>query len=138
MAFDPLSARNLAAASALGGLVVVMLEPAPNWRAVGIGLLAVLAFGGLSLLAERRAGPARRTPRRIQVEIIVQDRARQVRPPEVRPPEIRRLEDRPPQGHPREDTPGEPLRLPAPTRTSGVLTVHPAVFKGVRARRLGT
>jgi hypothetical protein len=108
MPFDPLTARNLAAASALGGLAVMMLEPAPNWRAVGLGLLAVLAFAGLSLLAERRPAdrsrnPARK-PRRIQVEVIVEDR------------------------------PLPELRLPAPSREP--LATHPAVFKGMRARRM--
>ena len=110
MSFDPLSARTLAAASALGGLAVMMLEPAPNWHAVGLGLLAVLAFAGLSLWGERRPPDRRRNParnpRRIRVEVIVQDGPLPV------------------------------LRLSGPPRELERLAILPREFKGMRARRM--
>ncbi|MER2264346.1 hypothetical protein [Methylobacterium oxalidis] len=109
MARDPISARNLAAASALGGLVVMMLEPAPSWNAVGVGLLALAAFAGLSLAGFRRGagtGPGA-GPRRITVEVLI--------------------EDGPP--------PGRPARAETGAAAPQTVSAHPAMLAGVRARR---
>ncbi|AWN42961.1 hypothetical protein [Methylobacterium durans] len=105
---DPLNARVLAAAAALGGLVVMMLEPAPNWHTVAVGLLALAAFAGLSLAGGRRPAGAIQGPRRITVEVIVEDRP----------------------------LPG-PASSPdaSPARQREGISAHPAMLAGVRARR---
>ncbi|WP_336491417.1 hypothetical protein [Methylobacterium nigriterrae] len=70
MRSDSFGAKPLAAAFAFGGLVVMMIEPAPRWGAVAIGLACLAIFAGLSLLAGPARPAAARGPRRITVEII--------------------------------------------------------------------
>jgi hypothetical protein len=61
--------RSIASAFAVGGLVVLMIQEAPNWYAIIIALVCLFVFTGLWLLPEQR--PAQQVePRRIRVEII--------------------------------------------------------------------
>ena len=72
MTADPLTTKNLAAAFAVGGLIVLMIQDLPNWPATLFALLCLIASAGLWLLPERipvRLAP----PRKIHVEIIPQD-----------------------------------------------------------------
>lgn len=52
MAWDPLAPKRLAAAIALGGLSYMMVESAPNWGSIGVGLSTTVAFILLSLLPD--------------------------------------------------------------------------------------
>lgn len=59
MAWDPFAPKQLAAVIAVGGLSFMMLEPAPNWGSVGIGIASIVGFLGLSLFpSARQAEPA--------------------------------------------------------------------------------
>ncbi|MCJ2032939.1 hypothetical protein [Methylobacterium sp. J-068] len=69
MIADRLTNKAIAAAFALGGLMLLMVQDAPNWHATVIALLCLGAFTGFWLLPE--AVPVRRAePRRIHIEII--------------------------------------------------------------------
>ncbi|ACL60171.1 hypothetical protein [Methylobacterium nodulans] len=110
MPADPINARTLAAALALGGLATMMLAPAPSWSSVGIGVASLVAYGILSLLAGRQARPPGDGPRHITVEVVVEDRPRRPRPAPPPPP------------------PAIPRALSA---------AHPAIYKAMRVRRIG-
>ncbi|WP_132255967.1 hypothetical protein [Methylobacterium segetis] len=110
MPCDPLSARNLAGACALGGLVVMMLEPAPSWSAVATGLLALAAFAVLTLAGSRRPAGLAPHRRRISVEVVIEDRP-------VPDPRL------------------APQRGPGPPGPADAIAAHPAMLAGVRARR---
>lgn len=56
--------RAYAAAVAAGGLVVLMIQEAPNWNATLIGIASLVAFGILWILPERRAIDSRPSPAR--------------------------------------------------------------------------
>lgn len=73
MSSDRITNRSLAAACAVAGLVVLMIQDAPNWWAIGIASTCLFGFGGFWFLPEAR--PAQRAaPRRIRVEIIPPER----------------------------------------------------------------
>ncbi|KQU21651.1 hypothetical protein ASG63_22925 [Methylobacterium sp. Leaf94] len=78
MTSDRITNRSFASAFAVGGLVVLMIQEAPNWRAIIIALVCLFVFAGLWLLPEQRS--AHRTePRRIHVEIIPGDNPKPAR-----------------------------------------------------------
>ena len=72
MVADPLAPRTLAAAFAVGGLVVLMVQDAPSWHAIAAALTCLVAFTGLWFLPRRRTA-SRAHPRRIRIEIIPTD-----------------------------------------------------------------
>ncbi|MFE1600356.1 hypothetical protein [Methylobacterium sp. ID0610] len=115
MPTDPIHARTLAGACATGGLATMMLAPAPAWSNVAVGVAALVAFGLLSLLAGRRAGPGTPGPRRITVEVVV--------------------EDWPPVPRPVPPPPPPPVPPPLPPRPFA--GAHPAIYRAMRVRRLG-
>ncbi|KQP50198.1 hypothetical protein ASF34_20555 [Methylobacterium sp. Leaf106] len=55
MTWDRHTNRAYAAAVAVGGLVVLMIQEAPNWNATLIGIASLVAFGILWILPEHRA-----------------------------------------------------------------------------------
>ena len=72
MTADPLTTKNLAAAFATGGLIVLMIQDLPNWPATLFALLCLIACAGLWIFPER--GPVQLAPpRKIHVEIILPD-----------------------------------------------------------------
>ncbi|CAA2105634.1 hypothetical protein MBUL_03291 [Methylobacterium bullatum] len=54
MTWDGHTNRAYAAAVAVGGLVVLMIQEAPNWNATLIGIASLVAFGILWILPEHR------------------------------------------------------------------------------------
>ncbi|CAA2144347.1 hypothetical protein [Methylobacterium sp. Leaf85] len=54
MTWDRHTNRAYAAAVAVGGLVVLMIQEAPNWNATLIGIASLVAFGILWILPEHR------------------------------------------------------------------------------------
>jgi hypothetical protein len=87
MTSDRITNRSLASAFAVGGLVVLMIQEAPNWHAIIVALVCLFVFTGLWLLPEPRS-VQRAEPRRIHVEIM---------PGEARKPPRDLIE-----GHPKE------------------------------------
>ncbi|MCJ2131622.1 hypothetical protein [Methylobacterium sp. E-045] len=67
MARDRHTNRAYAAVVAVGGLVVLMIQEAPNWNATLIGVLCLIAFGVLWVLPERRAIEGRPSPARVDI-----------------------------------------------------------------------
>lgn len=123
--FDPLSARNLAVACALIGLVTILLSerPTPGGMLLAWGGLAGWAL--LRLLGGRAAQPARRG----------------LRPRPQRPVEVIEV----PEWEAKEWAPRRPaptLALPKPIAVdppeaapNWTTSAHPAVLAGVRRRR---
>ena len=62
--------KTFAAAFAVGGLIVLMIQDTPNWDATIAGLICLFAFSGLWLLPQPRKSTVPR-PRRMSVEIIL-------------------------------------------------------------------
>lgn len=63
MARDPLAPKRLAAAIALCGLGYMMVESAPHWGSIGVGLGSIAAFSILRLVPAMRmriSGSAKR------------------------------------------------------------------------------
>ena len=54
MTWDRHTNRAYAAAIAVAGLVVLMIQEAPNWNATLVGIACLVAFGILWVLPERR------------------------------------------------------------------------------------
>ena len=53
----------------------MLLQSVPNWPVIGVGIVCIASYAGLTYIAgldERR----RRGPRRIWVEVIIEDRPR--------------------------------------------------------------
>lgn len=72
MVRNPHATRASASVIAVGGLAVLMVQEAPNWNATLIGLLSVVAFAVLWILAGREAiEKGQRAP--VQVAVTVRD-----------------------------------------------------------------
>lgn len=69
MTWDRHTNRAYAAAVAVGGLVVLMIQESPNWNATLIGIACLVAFGILWVLPERRSIDGRPSPARGDVAL---------------------------------------------------------------------
>ncbi|WP_311274331.1 hypothetical protein [Methylobacterium sp. WCS2018Hpa-22] len=70
MARNPHATRGYASAIAVGGLVVLMVQEVPNWNATLIGLLSLIAFAVLWILAGREViEEGARAPVRVAVTV---------------------------------------------------------------------
>lgn len=120
LAFDPLSARSLAVACALVGLVTLLLSERPTPGGVLLAWAGLVGWALLRVLGRRRAAPVRRTIRPRPEPII----------------EVVEVKD----WTPRREAPV--LALPKPFTTvqpegaeAWKTSAHPAVLAGVRRRR---